>query len=47
MKQLVNGNQQCPETIEELQQQHVKVTAGKGRGTLGDFLPTNKHLATL
>ena len=38
MKQLVNGNQQCPETIEELQQQ-VEVAAAIFHGTSGGFLP--------
>ena len=45
IKQLVSGNQQCPETIEEVQQQ-VEVVAATVRGTPGAFLPINKHVAT-
>ena len=37
MKQLVYGNQQCPETIEELQQR-VQAAAATVRGTSGVFL---------
>ena len=45
MKQLVYGNQQCPETIEELQQQ-LEVAAATVRGTPDGFLSINTHVAT-
>ena len=41
MKQLVCGNQQCPETVEELQQQ-VEVATATMRGTpVVFYLSTN------
>ena len=45
MKQLVYGNQQCPETIEEVKQQ-VEVVTATVRGTPGGLSPINKHVAT-
>ena len=45
MKQLVYGNQQCSETIEELQQ-GVKVAAATVSGTPGVFFTSPcKHIA--
>mgnify|MGYP005984213543 CR=1 FL=1 len=43
MKQLVYGNQQGPETIEELQQR-VEVAAATISGTLGVFLRIHANM---